>query len=150
MTCQDFPRKRGYARLFFVAALLAWLVPFLPLSFARAAMTGWAAGVEVPADFGEEIHTGEEATARVLSVRAAGPVEQGAGHVVTGTFQTWNADVRELWMEGLEFSALGGGPVHAQQHALVGSPLGGTGCAGSYPVSPAPSELAMRFGHHGS
>src|SRR5690606_14721647 len=30
------------------------------------------------------------------------PVEQGAGHVVTGTFQTWNADVRELWMEGLE------------------------------------------------
>lgn len=28
MTCQDFPRKRGYARLFFVAALLAWLVPF--------------------------------------------------------------------------------------------------------------------------
>jgi hypothetical protein len=38
----------------------------------------------------------------VLSVREAGPVEQGAGHVVTGTFQTWNADVRELWMEGLE------------------------------------------------
>ncbi len=99
MTCQDFPRKRGYARLFFVAALLTLL---LPLQVARAAMTGWAAGVEVPADFGEEIHTGEEATARVLSVRAAGPVEQGAGHVVTGTFQTWNADVRELWMEGLE------------------------------------------------
>ena len=28
MPCQGFPRKRGYARLFFVAALLAWLVPF--------------------------------------------------------------------------------------------------------------------------
>lgn len=60
MTSQDFPRKRGYARLFFVAALLTLL---LPLQVARAAMTGWAAGVEVPADFGEEIHTGEEATA---------------------------------------------------------------------------------------
>ena len=69
---------------------------------AEVARNGWAAGVQVPADFGEEIHTGEQASARVLSVSAAGPVEQGAGHVVTGTFQTWNADVRELWMEGLE------------------------------------------------
>jgi hypothetical protein len=82
--------------------LLALLTLLSPLQLAGAAMTARATGVEVPADFGEEIHTGEEATARVLSVREAGAVEQGAGHVVTGTFQTWNADVRELWMEGLE------------------------------------------------
>jgi hypothetical protein len=41
MPCQDFPRKRGHARLFFVAALLTLL---LPLQVARAAMAGWAAG----------------------------------------------------------------------------------------------------------
>ena len=68
----------------FQRVLLALLTLLLPLQLASAAMTARAAGVEVPADFGEEIHTGEEATARVLSVRAAGPVEQGAGHVVTG------------------------------------------------------------------
>ena len=91
---------RPFSAALLQLALLTLAALLSPLQLAGAAMMGKASATKF--FFGEEIHTGEEATARVLSVREAGPVEQGAGHVVTGTFQTWNADVRELWMEGLE------------------------------------------------
>jgi hypothetical protein len=62
---------------------------------------GWREGGEVEIDFGEEVRR-ESGSARIVSITAAAEPERGAGQVVTGTFQTWHRDLRELWMEGLD------------------------------------------------
>jgi hypothetical protein len=70
-------------------------------SAGHVAQRGWRAGAEVKIDFGEEVQRAE-GRARIVSITAAAAPEVGAGQVVTGTFQTWHRDLRELWMEGLK------------------------------------------------
>jgi hypothetical protein len=70
-------------------------------SAGHVAQRGWRAGAEVKIDFGEEVQRAE-GRARIVSITPAAAPEVGAGQVVTGTFQTWHRDLRELWMEGLK------------------------------------------------
>jgi hypothetical protein len=67
----------------------------------HVAAQGWRSGGEVEIDFGPEVQR-ESGDARIVSITPAAEPEHGAGQVVTGTFQTWHRDLRELWMEGLE------------------------------------------------
>lgn len=79
----------------------------MPLQVASAVMTGKASATKMDAPkfcFGEG--TQVMTASGLEEIQALEPgrrvlAKQGAGHVVD-TFQTWNADVRELWMEGLE------------------------------------------------
>jgi RHS repeat-associated protein len=70
-------------------------------SAGHVAQRGWRAGAEVKIDFGEEVQRAE-GRAQIVSITPAAAPEVGAGQVVTGTFQTWHRDLRELWMEGLK------------------------------------------------
>lgn len=59
------------------------------------------AQARVEIDFGQQVQR-PSGLAQVVSITAAETPEVEAGGMVTGTFQTWYRDLRELWVEGLK------------------------------------------------